>query len=70
MDALLFMLGLALIANTVYGFVLWAQAMPAGARRTSNLTAGAVGAVVMFPAAALVMLGYVPWRVWQNTHAA
>jgi hypothetical protein len=70
MDAFLFVLGLALIVNTIYGFALWTQAMPPGPRRTANVAAGAIGAVVMFPAAALVMLGYVPWRVWRHTQLA
>lgn len=61
METLLFVTGLAIIANTIYGLVLWARTMPPGARRTANLTGAAVISVLMFPLTALVMLGYVPW---------
>ena len=67
MEPLLFLLGLAIIANTIYGFVVWVRAMKPGGWRTFNIIAAVVVAVSVFPLIATIMLGYVPWRLWKNS---
>jgi hypothetical protein len=70
MDAFLFVLGLAIIANTVYGFVIWVRSMPPGGQRAASIAGAVIVSVVMFPLTALVMLGYVPWRLYKRAQLA
>ena len=59
-----------LIANTVYGLVLWARTQEPGPRRTANIVGALFLYLMLFPFVAAAMLGYVPWRLHRNSQLA
>lgn len=58
----LFVLGSAIIANTIYGMILWRHTMPKNVARTL----ATILAVVWYPLTATVMLVYVPLVLWRR----